>query len=390
MRKVALLGTLVMLLGVFGLAQVEPLGIIIEPPTEEGLSVRIWVEKPAYAVGEYVTIHFEVNQDAYVYIWDISPDGVCLIFPNQNEMNNYVTAGEHTVPGPGKGDYLRVVPPLGTEWLQIVATKQRVDGIVQFFGGFSPGSQFACSPAGRQAISQLDQVKSMIDSALPENERAFDFTSFEVVSGTPPAYGTLQVNTNPMFARLYVDGVFRGWTPRSLSLAQGFHDILIRKTGYQDYAARVYIMGGRTRTLNVTLTPLAVNQPPVAQFTYSPTNPQPGQWIQFDASASHDPDGTIASYQWDFDADGAFDTTGQLVYYRFMTAGSYPVTLRVTDDDGASNQVTQTIVVTSPNQPPVAQFAYSPTNPQPGQWIQFDASASYDPDGTIAGYQWDF
>lgn len=390
MRKLFMLGTLVALVGAFGLAQVEPLGIIVEPPTEEGLSVRIWVEKPAYAVGEYVTVHFEVNQDAYVYIWDISPDGVCLIFPNQNEMDNHVTAGEHTVPGPGMGDYLRVVPPLGTEWLQIVATKQRVDGIVQFFGGFAPGSQFACSPAGRQAVSQLDQVKNMIDSALPEDQRAFDFTSFEVVSGTPPAYGTLQVTTVPAFARLYVDGVFRGWTPRSLNLVQGFHDILIRKAGYQDYSARVYIMGGRTRTLNIALTPVAANQPPVAQFSYSPTDPQPGQWITFDASASYDPDGTISAYEWDFNGDGVFEATGQLVYYRYMSPGSYQVTLKVTDNEGATDQSTQTIVVPSPNQPPVAQFTYSPTNPQPGQWIQFDASSSYDPDGTIVSYQWDF
>ncbi|NOX45036.1 MAG: DUF4384 domain-containing protein [Caldiserica bacterium] len=130
------------------LGQVVPKGIIVEPPAPEGLQVEIWVEKPAYAVNEYVRIHFRVNQDAYVYIWDISPDGVCLIFPNTREMDNFVTAGEHTVPGPGMPDYLRVVPPTGTEYLQIVATKRRVDGIVQFFGGFAPGSTFACSRRG--------------------------------------------------------------------------------------------------------------------------------------------------------------------------------------------------------------------------------------------------
>lgn len=388
MRKFALLATLLLALGTMGYPQVEPLGIIIEPP-DEGLTVSIWVDKPVYSVGESITIHFELNQDAYVYIWDISPDGVCLIFPNQNEMDNYVPAGQHTVPGPGMSDYLRVAPPVGTEWLQIVATRQPVGAIVQFFGGFAPGSEFACSPAGRQAVSQLDQVKAMIDAVVPEEERAFDFTSFEVVSGTPPAYGTLQVITNPPLARLYIDGVFRGWTPKSLNLVQGFHDVLIRKAGYQDYSARVYILGGRTRTLNVTLTPLAVNQPPVARFTFSPASPQPGQWITFDASGSYDTDGTIASYQWDFNADGAFDATGQLVYYRFMAGGAYPVTLKVTDDDGASNQVTQTVVVTTPNQPPVAHFTISPAIPLLGMAVTFDGSASYDPDGTIASYQWD-
>ena len=389
-KKLALLGLLLVTLGVVGFPQVEPLGIIIEPP-DEGLTVSIWVDKPVYVLGEHITIHFEVNQDAYVYIWDISPDGVCLIFPNQIEMDNHVTAGQHTVPGPGMPDYLRVAPPVGTEWLQIVATKQPVDAIVQLFGGFAPGSEFACSPAGRQAVSQLDQVKAMIDAAVPEEERAFDFTGFEVVSGAPPAYGTLQVSTNPPLARLYVEGVFRGWTPKSVNLVQGFHDVLIRKTGYEDYSARVYIMGGRTRTLNVTLTPLAMNQPPVAQFTFSPASPQPGQWIQFDATASYDPDGTVTDYRWDFNADGVFDATGQLVYYRFMAAGVYPVRLQVIDDDGATGEITQPVTVTAPapNQPPVAQFTVSPAIPLVGMAVTVDGSASYDPDGTITSYQWD-
>ena len=42
------------------------------------------------------------------------------------------------------------------------------------------------------------------------------------------------------------------------------------------------------------------------------------------------------------------------------------------------------------NQNPRAYFAYSPTAPMPGEIISFDASASYDPDGTITSYSWDF
>ena len=42
------------------------------------------------------------------------------------------------------------------------------------------------------------------------------------------------------------------------------------------------------------------------------------------------------------------------------------------------------------NVPPVAFFTYSPENPSVGEQIVFDASSSYDTDGSITGYEWDF
>jgi hypothetical protein len=46
--------------------------------------------------------------------------------------------------------------------------------------------------------------------------------------------------------------------------------------------------------------------------------------------------------------------------------------------------------VVDENQQPVASFTYSPENPMVGEQITFDASSSYDPDGQIVGYYWDF
>jgi PKD repeat protein/subtilisin family serine protease len=137
----------------------------------------------------------------------------------------------------------------------------------------------------------------------------------------------------------------------------------------------------------ITVQPLA-NQPPVARFTFSPTNPLVNQWITFDATSSYDPDGSIVSYTWDF-GDGA-TATGSRVTKRYSAAGTYTVTLTVTDNRGATNSASQTITVTSPNRPPVASFTFSPANPNPGDTVTFDASASSDPDGSIVSYSWNF
>ncbi|MCR4391909.1 MAG: DUF4384 domain-containing protein [Candidatus Acetothermia bacterium] len=348
MKKMAWIVALVLALAATGLGQVEPKGIIIEPPTPEGLTVRIWVDKPAYAIGEYVQVNFEVNKAAYIYIWDILPDGrVQQIFPNQYDQQNYFPAGRHTLPRPGTFRW-RVDPPTGTEWLQIMAVTQPIPGI---FGGFSVEIPFP--------ILSPDplQFQVQIQGLVPEPaERAFDFTSFEIVSGVAPGYGTLVVNTTPSLARLYVDGVFRGWTPRTLNLTAGFHDVLIRKSGYQDHSVRVFIIAGRTRTLDVALTPFAVNQPPVAQFTYTPPTPLPGTSVTFNGTGSYDPDGSIIAYQWDLNGDGVVDRTGAVVTWTYTLPGTYNVTLYVMDNMGATGQTTRPVTVVwtgIPGMPPM-------------------------------------
>jgi len=104
------------------------------------------------------------------------------------------------------------------------------------------------------------------------------------------------------------------------------------------------------------------NQPPVASFSYSPQNPVVNETITFDASASTDPDGNITSYEWDFGDGNVTNTTHEILNHSYSEAGSYEVTLTVTDDDGVTNSTTKEITV----YPPVAIFdTGTPSNPYP-------------------------
>ena len=105
---------------------------------------------------------------------------------------------------------------------------------------------------------------------------------------------------------------------------------------------------------------------------------------RFDGSASSDPDGTIASYAWDF-GDGT-QRHGRHARRTPTRAGTYTVRLTVTDNSGGTGTVAQPVTVQAPNQLPTAAFTSTVT----GVNVSFDSPASNDPDGSIASYAWDF
>ena len=123
------------------------------------------------------------------------------------------------------------------------------------------------------------------------------------------------------------------------------------------------------------------NRPPTAIFTHSCS----GLRCTFNASESFDEDGTIASYVWDF-GDATPTGSGVTTDHFYLTYRSFPVTLTVIDNAGASASVTQFVSVEAGNATPSAAFSVSCV----GLNCTFDASASFDADGTIESYAWDF
>ncbi|MGY2130537.1 PKD domain-containing protein [Blastococcus sp. SYSU DS0617] len=93
-------------------------------------------------------------------------------------------------------------------------------------------------------------------------------------------------------------------------------------------------------TATVTVTAPPPNEAPTADFSVAGS----GRTGTFDASASSDTDGTVASYAWDF-GDGE-TATGVRATHEYDRDGTYTVRLTVTDDDGASATVERALTVT--------------------------------------------
>ncbi|HEV7482624.1 MAG TPA: PKD domain-containing protein [Solirubrobacterales bacterium] len=133
-----------------------------------------------------------------------------------------------------------------------------------------------------------------------------------------------------------------------------------------------------------------VGEPPAASFTVAPNPVQSGQQVNLDASASTDPDGTIAKYEWDLDGNGSFETstgTNPVATTTYPSARSVEPRLRITDNAG--NQSTTTRSLTVQNRLPSATFNLEPAAPTTNETVTYNAGASADPDGTIAKYEWD-
>jgi hypothetical protein len=79
------------------------------------------------------------------------------------------------------------------------------------------------------------------------------------------------------------------------------------------------------------------NAPPTAALAANPTSGNPPLSVDLDASASSDPGGAIALYEWDWNGDGTYDASGvsAQVTHSFGRVGVLHPAVRVTDAMGA-------------------------------------------------------
>lgn len=111
------------------------------------------------------------------------------------------------------------------------------------------------------------------------------------------------------------------------------------------------------------------NPDPVGAITHSPTTPNVGDMVNFDASGSDPGDGfsdSIVSYEWDLDNDGAFDNgAGPTASKTFTAGGSTTVKVRVTDEFGQTDVAAETFTVNEFRRPRSASRRPNRTRARP-------------------------
>ncbi len=131
--------------------------------------------------------------------------------------------------------------------------------------------------------------------------------------------------------------------------------------------------------------PQSVNELPVATFTYDANN----LTVMFDATASSDPDGSIANYSWTF--GDASEGNGKIVTHVYANDGAFKANLTVTDNGGGKNSTSKELTV---------KMTVNPAKKYPVAVIQMDKDglrvnvsgekSHAEDDATITSYAWTF
>ncbi|MEM7394929.1 MAG: PKD domain-containing protein, partial [Verrucomicrobiota bacterium] len=158
-----------------------------------------------------------------------------------------------------------------------------------------------------------------------------------------------------------------------------------------DYIVTLFVSDGRggvasDRTRATVIQP---NRAPTAFVEQNPTNDlRLGESVTLDGAGSFDLDGDVLTFAWDF-GDGTL-TNDETVIHTYATTGTFVGVLVVDDSRGGSDTNTFTVDVGPPNQPPVSSFSVTQFGPNIGDFVQFDAGASFDPEGDPLRFDWDF
>ncbi len=250
--------------------------VVIVPPSESRLEVKIWTDFQLYAPGEPLRVYLRTNRDAYVYVYNVNPVGkVTLLFPNAFSPNPFLKAGEHVLPD--KPDYSFVVEKLyGVETLQALALLKPLPLLEELAAQSLEEAPFPRLKGKPEELKP--QVETLLQITVEPDEWAADWAQFVV----GPAVAHLRITSEPSGARVLLNGKEMGTTPLTLDLEPGQFFLVLRKEGYRPWVKSLQLGNRSSYEFSVALEP-DPSAPPAAAAgeeappSASPPTPPPGE-----------------------------------------------------------------------------------------------------------------
>ncbi len=124
-------------------------------------------------------------------------------------------------------------------------------------------------------------------------------------------------------------------------------------------------------------------------FSWTPEQPVAGEEITFTAEVNNDPTEPI-TYAWDFgDETEVQETQEPTIPYTYNQPGEYQVTLEVTDDEGLTGTVTQTVTVGEAQVPELGAISVDPAVPEVTEDVTFTVPTEV-PEGAEPATEWEW
>ena len=258
----------------------------------------------------------------------------------------------------------------------------------------------------QRTFTNVTAVGIVMDSDTASTSRHWlEFSGFEVVGviSQNNAAPVAAISASPLNRDVLQPVTFDGSASTSSGVLENYAWDFGDGSGASGAVATHQFLttGAKTVTLTVTddlgqsdsetfIYTVTANAAPVASFTATPTSGEVPLTVNFNAGGSTDNAG-IVSYEWDFNGDGTWDAAGVTAAGIYSAPFLYPARLRVTDAGGKTSVTTVNIRATSGGKiPPVALFTESSTGGAAPLNVTLTALQSWDSDGTIASYAWDF
>ncbi|MEW6421204.1 MAG: DUF4384 domain-containing protein [Deinococcota bacterium] len=160
---------------------------IIVNPVPTSLQAQVWVDRdpsgtraPTYRIGDRIRVSVSVNENAYVYLFYVDPDGsVDQILPNRLGGSNSLRAGEvRTFPSANDNFVFNVGGNPGLNKVLVVASRRPLD--LSELSTFKSGEPFATvNPQGSRQLAQaLSIVVNPVEQPLPQQDWVSDVAFF--------------------------------------------------------------------------------------------------------------------------------------------------------------------------------------------------------------------